>query len=130
MDLKVLFHNPESLSDEELSHMRQKIALQRTMPYLGAFFGGFATYALQTVVLKRMRAHWIGVGTGALVGFALGGYSAYQVKTTLTRVYSDSEIISAFDRRYMNTVLNTTGFGSNYISVKDYSETQSFKKPY
>ena len=67
---------------------------------------------------------------GAVLGFALGAYSSYHLETTIKRVESDAEIITAFDIRYMNTVLNSTGFGSNYVSIKDYSDAQNMKKPY
>jgi hypothetical protein len=30
----------------------------------------------------------------------------------------------------MNTVLNATGFGSNYVSPKDFGDSSSLKKPY
>lgn len=129
MDLKVLFHNPEELSDAELRHLAEKIALQRTMPWISAAISGFGMYLLdgaflkRTVCLKR-------TGAAALVGFALGAYSSYNVSTSIERIRNDSEIVNAFDRKYMNTVLNTTGFGSNYVSVRDYSDTTAFKKPY
>ena len=129
MDLKVLFHNPESLSDQELAHLRQKIALQRSMPWISAFFGGFSFYFLDAVVLKKSTCYRR-IALGGLLGFVLGGVGSYNVSTSVTRLEQDAEIINAFDRKYMTTVLNTTGFGSNYVSIRDYSASTQYKKPY
>lgn len=82
MDLKVLFHNPEQLSEEDLAHLRQKITLQRSMPWTGAFLGGFAMYFLDTAILKR-TACTKRIAALSLVGFILGAYSSYQVRTSL-----------------------------------------------
>jgi hypothetical protein len=128
MDLKVLFHNPHDLTDQELYQLRKKIKRQYTMPYTAALFGGFGAYLFDNVYLRKSHS-WARVGTGALLGFAIGAYSSYQVASSVERKF-DSEIINAFDKKYLDTVLNATGFGSNYLSVKDYSETQTLKKPY
>lgn len=118
MDLKVLFHNPEELTDAELAHLRQKILLQRSMPWTSAFFTGFALYFVEATVLKRTPCIRRAAAFGT-IGFALGAYYANNVRTSIPRLQSQSDIINAFDRRYMKNVLNTTGFGSNYVSVKD-----------
>ena len=119
MDLKVLFHNPEDLSDDELAHLRQKIQLQRSMPWTSAFFGGFGLYLLDKAILRRHYCYKR-IAVGALVGFALWAHASYQVRTSIPRKL-DTDIVNAFDRRYMNAVLNSTGFGSNYVSARDYS---------
>ena len=129
MDLKVLFHNPEDLNDRELFKLQQQIKTQRALPKVTAFIGGFAVYVLDAAVLKRQFCR-NRIIAGAVAGFALGAYSSLHVQTTIKRVEKDAEIISAFDIRYMNTVLNSTGFGSNYVSIKDYSDAQNMKKPY
>ncbi len=101
------------------------------MPWTAAFIGGFGVYFLDGAILKRRVAcDWRRLAVGALVGFAMGAYYSTQVGTTVSRVQNDSQIINAFDRKYMTQVLNSTGFGSNYVSAKDYSETHTFKKPY
>lgn len=129
MDLKVLFHNPEDLNDRELFKLQQQVKTQRTLPKVTALIGGFGVFVLDTAVLKReMCKRRIVAGLAA--GFILGAYSSYHQETTIKRVESDAEIITAFDIRYMNTVLNSTGFGSNYVSIKDYSDAQNMKKPY
>jgi|LauGreDrversion4_2_1035121.scaffolds.fasta_scaffold289424_1 hypothetical protein len=99
------------------------------MPWVSAFIGGYGVYLLDCAFLRRSRS-WPRIAVGGLLGFSLGAYSSFHVGNTIPRVVSEADIINAFDRKYMTTVLNTTGFGSNYISVKDYSETNTFKKPY
>jgi hypothetical protein len=64
------------------------------------------------------------------LSFTLGAYGAYKVTYSSVPRPFDRDIILAFDRRYMRTVLNTTGFGSNYLSTKDYSDNADLKKPY
>ena len=129
MDLKVLFHNPEELSEEELSQIIQRLNLQRSLPWTAAFFGGFGAYFLDAAVLRR--SHDVKrVAAGAVVGFLLGAYSAYNVSGSSLARPLDQDIINAFDRKYMTNALNATGFGSNYVSIRDYSNTNSFKKPY
>lgn len=129
MDLKVLFHNPEELTDAELAHLRQKMLLQRSMPWTAAFCTGFALYFFEAAVLKR-TACLRRAAAFSTIGFALGAYSSNSAVTTLDRFKSQGDIVNAFDRRYMKNVLNATGFGSNYVSAKDYAEVGSFKKPY
>ena len=129
MDLKALFHNPESLTDEELQHLSRKINIQRTMPWTSAFFGGFGLYLIDTGVLRRGSCNRR-IAAGAAVGFVLGAWGASQTSTTITRITNEADILNAFEKRYMTTVLNATGYGSNYVSSKDYSDTTAFKKPY
>ena len=100
------------------------------MPWFSAAFGGFGVYILDSVVFKRAGISKLRLGSGALVGFALGAWCSYQTQTTIARIQQEKDIINAFDTKYMNTVLNATGYGSNYLSTRDYSNTQSFKKPY
>ena len=82
MDYKVLFHNPEELSDLELKHLRNKIRLQRTMPYYTAAIFGFASYLFDSVLLKRQYA-WGRIGALGLAGFVIGAHATYQVQTTI-----------------------------------------------
>ena len=75
MDLKVLFHNPEQLSDDELMLAREKIRFQRSMPWLAAVFGGFSVYVLERAVMRRHKATIPYLAVGALAGFWLGNAS-------------------------------------------------------
>ena len=71
MDLKVLFHNPEELTDDELALARQKITFQRSMPWVTAVFGGFSVFLLERAILRRTRATNAFVAAGAVAGFPL-----------------------------------------------------------
>jgi hypothetical protein len=42
----------------------------------------------------------------------------------------DNDLVTAFDRKYLNTVLNTTGFGNNSVNARDYADNHHLKKPY
>ncbi|TNV72014.1 hypothetical protein FGO68_gene9267 [Halteria grandinella] len=130
MDLKALFHNPESLTDEELNQLKTKIALQRSVPWTTATFTGVAWYLFEASYLRKSACLKRAAVAGVL-GFAIGAYSVNAGSSnSLPRLEGEAQIIEAFDRRYMNTVLNVTGFGSNYLSVRDYADTQVHKKPY
>ena len=78
MDLKVLFHTPDDLNDNDLYVLRAKIKIQRWLAYGGAAFGGCAWAILESNVLKRARS-WPLVGAAAVGGFVIGGIGAYQV---------------------------------------------------
>ncbi len=78
MDFKVLFHNPEELTQDELVYLSGKIRMQRFLPYTTAIFGGVAFYILNSAVLRHAH-NWKIVGVGALAGFIVGGYGASQV---------------------------------------------------
>ena len=129
MDLKVLFHNPESLTDEELLIVREKVARQYYVPKLTGLIGGFAVYALEAAVLKRAWCRKR-VAVGAVAGYLIGGFSTYNYVNSVPRLEGEKDFVQAFDKRYVATVLNTTGFGSNHVSIRDYSDASGLKKPY
>ena len=100
------------------------------MPYYTAAIFGFASYIYDSAVVRR-NCSWARVGLLAAGGFLVGAQGSYQVQTTFPKDRKvDREIVEAFDRRYMTTVLNATGFGSNYVSPKDLGNSTSLKKPY
>ena len=82
---------------------------------------------MNSVVYKRSINKPL-IAIGAISGYVLGGIGAYRVTSTIGRPI-DYEIIEAFDKRFVKSVLNTTGFGSNYLSTQDYKE-DAYKKPY
>ena len=128
MDLKVLFHNPETLTDRELQHLRTKLRIQRSLPYYCGFFGAFAANVIEVNVLKRSR-NWAIIAGAGLASFAIGGYGAYRVQNVLPRNF-DMDIMAAHDKRYANRVLNATGFGTNYVSIHNLQEDTIGRKPY
>jgi hypothetical protein len=98
MDIKVLFHNPESLSDEELRAISRKIQLQRSVPWTSAAFGALTWYLFQGAYLRRTPCYKSAAVAG-LLGFVVGAYSvnsgdyANQVK----RLEGEHDIVNAFD---------------------------------
>lgn len=81
MDYKLLFHNPEELSDLELKLLRQKIQLQRSLPYYTAGIFGFASYLFDSAILKK-KYSWTRIGAFGFVGFVIGAHATYHVHTT------------------------------------------------
>ena len=129
MDLKTLFHNPGVLTDAELGILRNKIRIQRSIPGATGIFGGVAMLLFDSAILRRSVCKYR-VGTAAILGYFVGCYGVMNFTTTTLHRKYDLDIMNAYDRRYMNTVLNTSGFGSNYLSSADYSENAQLKKPY
>ena len=103
MDLKVLFHNPDSLSDADLKTLQQKIRFQRTLPYLFSVFGGASMYLLNAVVLKR-ALHIPQIGFGFLAGYALGGYTS----ALLLLAWAAGSAAAMADPSTMEAALNFT----------------------
>ena len=128
MDLKTLFHNPEELTDKELKVLRDKLRFSHTMPMLSAAISGFSMYLLDQHVWRKGHS-WFRIGSLAAVGYMVGVYGTHNVRNSMARDF-DPEIVEAFDKRYLNTVLNSTGFGNNYVSIMDSSEEMILKKPY
>jgi hypothetical protein len=59
----------------------------------------------------------------------IGAYGSTQNISALNKPF-DTQILDAFDQKYVNRVLNATGFGTNYVSTRDLSEESIMKKPY
>ena len=79
-DLKTLFHNPDSLTDEELKQLRTKLRCQMATPYLSAAFTGALFYVCSNTFFYTgflpMRQQIPRVGVVALAGFIFGGFAA------------------------------------------------------
>ena len=128
MDLKVLFHNPDELTNEELRELRLSIRQRRMMFFSTPVIFGLGAFLLDTAILRRTYCYKR-IALGASLGFLVAFYAQDNVQSVVPRTF-DPEIINAFEKRYLTTALNATGFGSNYVSAKDYSDTTTFKKPY
>lgn len=131
MDIKTLFHSPDSLTDDELVALENKIAFQRQSRFFCAVFFGAAAGIADTVLLKRAFC-FKRVGVASLLGYGFGMYSVYTPSLSHSSLHKDldRDILLAHDQRYARTVLNATGFGSSYLSTKDYSMNPGLKKPY
>ena len=56
MDLKTLFHNPDSLSDNDLLKLSNKIKVQQALPRQCAISGALLTYLYDAQVMRRSFA--------------------------------------------------------------------------
>ena len=123
MDSKALFHNPASLTDGELKTMQRKLNTQRFMPlFFSAFFGG-ASVGFDTYILKASVCRYR-LFAGAMAGYVMGAVIVNETQNYLTHRNWDSDIMNAFDRRWMNKALNAGGFGNNWVH-----SSQSAKNP-
>jgi hypothetical protein len=128
MDLKQLFHNPDSLTDSELSKLRSKIRQQSWMPYFTGVFSGVFLGVIDNQLLgkslcgKRILA-------GAAVGYLIGANGANAYNTVLNRSF-DREIVNAFDLRFIRHSLNVAGLTSSHTSLAHNEDNHDFSKPY
>ena len=135
-DLQVLFHNPESMTDSDLSTVKSTLRMQRSAPLLFAGAFGGAMYALNSKCPRVIQK----TAVGALAGYALGGYLAY---TTLVRrsygMYSESaqasmdkDILQAFEQRYVDLSLNAVGYGNSALTTEEQATNVDarIRKPY
>ena len=88
-DTKLLYHNPDQLSDQELWKLRAKIRAQSRMPWLGAFGAGALMMGLFG---PRQRVFVLG---GTVLGYCIGCNAASSTRTHF--VQEDSDIMKAFD---------------------------------
>ena len=76
--------------------------------------------------------------TGAgffLFGYALGGMYSYKLASGSTKGYDadmDSDILNAFETRYVQKSLNACGYGNNALNMASHTKEPSarYKKPY
>ena len=128
MDLKQLFHHPEELNDAELAQLRSKIRFQNSLPYCGGLFGGLFALVLEANFFNASGRPLRILGATAF-GIYIGATGANSLGTTVKREY-DSDIMKAFEQRYMTRALNVAGWNSNYTSMKDNEDTPKLNKPY
>ena len=91
-------------------------------------------FVFQRAILRRSCTSWSSIALGGFAAWALGVYTISNEAVTPTGNYGirarDAEIVTAFDRKYLNTALNTTGFGNNSVNIRDYADGHHLKKPY
>ena len=75
MDSKVLFHDPEDLSDFELAQLRSKLRFQGAAPWCSAGFLGL-TSAIVDLQIMRRAPRRLNVAAFSLAGLMMGaGFS-------------------------------------------------------
>ena len=82
--------------------------------------------------VKIIRRHhdWKRVIAAGSLGYVLGCIASERNSLPLYGRKFDKEILLAYDQRYLDSVLNHSGLGSNYIGSKDFTEHGLLKKPY
>ena len=138
-DFQTLFHNPDCLSDSDLSKIYWKMKVQSYFPYLTAGLGGAACVYADTVLFKRSMCY-MRIGAMSFGGFMLGAVYSYQIMTRKSftgysegaQVNMDSDIMSAFENKYIQRSLNAAGYGSNALNMASHTKEQNarYKKPY
>ena len=133
-DLQTLFHNPESLSDKDLKAIKTKIFSQRLTPFIfGSSFLGLQWF-YQSNILRKKYCNITGAGV-FLFGYALGGMYSYKMASGSLKGYDadmDSDILNAFEHRYVQKSLNAAGYGNNALNMASHTKEASarYKKPY
>ena len=111
-EISVLFHNPESLDDSDLSVVRRRIRTHKTI----MFGSGLAALGL---TYQYTRNQWL-CAPAFLVGYFAGNPVAKYVDYTRPWGLSqerDSEIARAFDQKYLTRAFFTQGFGNNSLNA-------------
>ena len=125
-EFQVLFHNPDSLSDRDLSAVKNKIRLHKlTMLATGAGAAGAG------FLLTKKPSYLAGL---FIIGYAAGnpvGKLLNNMRWSLQQPL-DSEIATAFETRYMNKSLNLCGYGNNSVTAAGNIQENNarYKKPY
>merc|ERR1711918_280250 len=95
-DLKVLFHQPEELTDQELTRLRSTLRFQNYSPFLSASFLGMTSAIADVHVLGRQKS-MRRVALFFSVGYIMGCNIAQTVSVnTLYNRNWDQDILDAF----------------------------------
>jgi hypothetical protein len=129
MDSKTLFHNPESLTDDDLAAIRSKLWYQRRSAQAGALGGGFFMYVMQMAVLKRVSPS---IGQICFASFAGYLIAANGVNSSVSMIQSklDRDITHAFDQRQLRGALAVSGLLTHHTSYANSEDNNDFSKPY
>ena len=127
-ELQTLFHNPESLSDSDLSSIRGKLWMQGWMPW----FMGTGAGAVGFLTSNRC---WMRASLFFGVGLTLGASVAYRMGSSSPSGYDaemDKEILEAFEQRYVQRSLNACGYGNNALNLAQntHNPNPRYKKLY
>ena len=93
------------------------------MAFLAGGSIGFDSYILRASVSKTRLA------AGALGGYIMGAVIVNETANYLVHRNWDSDIMNAYDRRWMNKSLTVAGFGNNWVHYSQ-SEKNPMQKPY
>ena len=124
-----MFHDPDSLSDGELEQMRQKLTFQRYLPYYSAATAGFAFHVMSAQMFRTglIPAR---IAAAAAAGYVVGGYGAHYASGSTLKKRIDSDIMRAFEERFLRHRLNVAGYGDNAVTYRHNADMQGQIKPY
>ena len=137
-DTELLFHSPESLSEEELATIRTRFSVARIYPLAFAGIFGAAFYATTAIVLKR-HLYWQLIGASAVAGYASGAsyldsyyYEHYtfkgafdlqtqrQTDNSNSHIVDDSHsVVTALGSRWLKYALTNNLLMKEHYSVLD-----------
>ena len=123
-DVSMLFHNPESFSDSELTSMRNTIRMQRITPWLFTGALGAAGF-LFNKGLPCWRQRLVMTAPFAVAGFVLGSTMSYKIGSGSLKANDNREILQAFETQYAQKCLNAAGYGSNALNLATHLKVDS-----
>ena len=126
-EIEVLFHNPESLSDRDLSSVRTKMRMYKLIQLsgLGAGIGLGLMRSRKPIIVAPLAI------AGGLVGNALGRIYITNTPWVLSES-QDKPITNAFINRYLVRSYNMCGYGDSSLTAAEHTSrpNASYKKPY
>ena len=128
-DLKVLFHEPEELTDRDLGEIRSKLRFMSYAPFVSAGFLGMTSAIVDVHVFRRnfcMRRIAVAATLGAIVGCNISTQSQQSV---LPWRNFDQEMLNAHDKRYAKQALMGSGLSSNWVHSGQTTKNP-FLRPY
>ena len=129
MDTKTLFHNPESLSEDELYQLRVKIQGQRRACFYGWTGGVLITFVMSQGVYRNQVFSLGKIFLGGMAGYVICANGVDRNSSLLKRDV-DRDIVKAFDQRWLRSALSVSGLYTNHTSMGHNEDNNDFSKPY
>ena len=126
-ELQVLFHNPESLTDDDLSSIRNKVRIHHAVQF-GTGLGGFF------VAIQYTRRN-VYLAPSFLASYFVGDHVARLVNNSTPWSLSqehDPVIMNAFETKFLRNTQNASGYGNNSLNAANHNNMPNarYKKPY
>ncbi len=137
-DQSLLFHNPEVLSDSDLSILKSRMRVQRYMGWMTAGILGSSMLAYD-LGIRRAGFCWIRVAVAAVAGFGLTGLASHRITFTNKRLFSqaavdqmDEELLVSMDKKFAEKAMNASGYGNNALRAATHMTHSNMyaTKPY
>ena len=137
-DQSLLFHNPETLSDGDLSIVKGRMRVQRYMGWMSAGILGFSMFAYD-LGIRRASFCWLRVALATVAGFGLTGLASHKITWTKKRLFSqpavdqmDDELLCSMDKKFAEKAMNASGYGNNSLRAAIHMTHSNIhsRKPY